>query len=90
MSAPSRLARWLLTRRLPPEDREDILLNLEELHRHHARRRGRWFATAWYWRDALVFAVRFGRARGAGGPAPARVGATFADSTLPGGWASSS
>jgi putative ABC transport system permease protein len=50
---PPRLARWLLQSRLPPEDREFALGDLEEEFFERAERDGRVNARRWYWRQAL-------------------------------------
>ena len=54
MKQAPRLARWLLRRLLPPDNRNDIIGDLdEEYTRHIAGERGRFRARAWYWRQAL-------------------------------------
>lgn len=52
---PPRLARWILKRVLPPDVREGISGDLEEMFR---RRSG-----LWYWRQALAFSTHFTRER---------------------------
>ena len=54
-SGPPRLARWLLTRALPADMREDVAGDLVEMFRRKAVERGRLYASAWYWRQVLLF-----------------------------------
>lgn len=56
MRAP-RAARWILRASLPAEDAEDVVENLEQLHRVKWANRGRLCASLWFWRQALTFAI---------------------------------
>ena len=50
---PPRLALWLLRSRLPAEDREFALGDLEEEFLDRVDRCGRARASRWYWRQAI-------------------------------------
>ena len=56
---PPRLAGWILERALPPDVREDVAGDLNEMY---ARRRasGAVRARLWYWRQVASFSARFG------------------------------
>ena len=57
MSTP-RLARWLLALTLNADERSDVIANLDDLYRNRLRRTGALSAHAWYWGQALTFALR--------------------------------
>ena len=56
---PPRLARWLLTRRLPAgPGRDDLLGDLHELYRSRLAGRSRIAADLWFWRETLLVSLR--------------------------------
>ncbi|HEX9760871.1 MAG TPA: ADOP family duplicated permease [Candidatus Acidoferrales bacterium] len=57
---PPRLAHWLVTRLLPPAEREFLLGDLEEQHAHIEQQSSRRAADRWFWGQALrLTAVRW-------------------------------
>ena len=56
---PPRLARWLLERALPPDVREDVSGDVDELYRRHRSTHGALRSRLWYWRQAVAFSVHF-------------------------------
>jgi predicted permease len=73
-----RLARRLLARALPPDAREDVSGDLEELFRRQCDAHGPRRARLWYWRETLSFSARFlwERLRNRAGRASAAAGAS--------------
>ena len=61
MTSP-RLARWIIERALPPDIREEVSGDLEELFRRR-RTHGAVSAHLWYWRQAASFSWHFTAAR---------------------------
>ena len=59
MTAPPRLASQLLQRRLHPDERDELLGDLDEQHRARVLRDGARAASRWYWRQALALAWGF-------------------------------
>jgi predicted permease len=55
---PSRGARALLRLLLPPDLRDDVAANLDDLYAAKARRLGPWRARLWYWHQAVSFPIR--------------------------------
>lgn len=51
MIAPPRVALWLLTRRLQPEDRDEVIGDLNEQFARHASTHGAAWAKRWYWQQ---------------------------------------
>jgi predicted permease len=58
-SKPPRLARWLLARVVPPDVRDEILGDVQEMFDRRTRSRGRPGAALWYWRQMFAFAGHF-------------------------------
>jgi hypothetical protein len=58
-SDPPALARRLLTLALPPDARDHVAGDLDELFHSRCRRDGVRRARRWYWREAFSFATRF-------------------------------
>jgi hypothetical protein len=59
VSQPPRLARRLLELVLPPDAREHIIDDLDEVYRHRCQQRTVARARRWYWRETLSFSSRF-------------------------------
>jgi predicted permease len=57
--APPAPARRLLAMALPPDVRDDVLGDLQEVFDRLLRQHGAWRARWWYWREALSFSSRF-------------------------------
>ena len=57
MKSP-KTARWLLKLTLEPEERDDVVANLEELYRAMHYESGAGSAYLWYWLQALTFSVQ--------------------------------
>ena len=62
-SRPPRLARWLLGRVVPPDVRDEIVGDVQEMFDRRARSRGPLGAALWYWRQLFAFAVQFSTER---------------------------
>jgi len=62
-SKPPRLARWLLARVVPPDVRDEILGDVQEMFDRRTRSRGRPGAALWYWRQAFSFSWHFAAER---------------------------
>ncbi|HXW05074.1 MAG TPA: ABC transporter permease [Vicinamibacterales bacterium] len=56
---PPLLARYLLTLALPPDDRDHVLDDLEDVYRNRCDDLGHRAARHWYWRETISFAGRF-------------------------------
>ncbi len=56
---PPRLARYLLARTLPPDSRDEVLGDLEELFQKRSDTHGPGRARLWYWKEAFAFSTRF-------------------------------
>lgn len=61
--APPRMARRLMERALPADVRDDVSGDLEEVYVRLRERDGALRADAWYWRQVIAFATRFGGER---------------------------
>jgi putative ABC transport system permease protein len=75
IATPPRPARWLLERALPEDAREEIAGDLEEVFVRRVVNDGAGRARLWYWRETVLFSLRFmgERVRGlAGGMRPYR------------------
>ena len=57
--SPPTLARRVLARALPPDSREHIIDDLDEVYRRVAAEHGSARARRWYWREALMFSGGF-------------------------------
>jgi predicted permease len=69
------LAAWIVARAAPPDDRADVLHDLEEGFRERGQAHGGASARAWYWRQTVrsiapLLGRRLTRPAGAHGPAP--------------------
>jgi putative ABC transport system permease protein len=64
VTEPPRLARWLLERRLPPDDRGELVGDLTEQFHRQAARHGRARAARWFWRQVLGLIWGFAVSRG--------------------------
>jgi predicted permease len=57
--APPAPARRLLAMAPPPDVRDEVLGDLQEVFERLLRQHGAWRARKWYWREALSFSSRF-------------------------------
>ena len=55
---PPRPARWILSRTVSAQHRDDVVSNLDELYGFRRQTRGRLRADVWYWRQAFGFSAR--------------------------------
>jgi predicted permease len=58
MKSP-RFARWIIERALPPDVREDVIGDQDEMFRRASARRGPLRACLWYWGQTLSFSRHF-------------------------------
>ncbi len=79
MTNPPRLARAVLRLALPPDARDHVPLELDEVFRRRSAEAGGARARLWYWRESLSFSWHFLRERQRKGPVRLVLSATARD-----------